>query len=388
MEKIRIAVAAQVDIREKESKELQKAAKKVAKKEKKDAKKEKKEAKDKKRARSSSSSRSPSRDNRASLPTSSDSNRHGDGTRYVERGTRERVDGGRLGDSHHDRSRSPNKRDGFSRDDRDNDRGRAERSQDDKYDDRRGGNSRYSDRGSERSGDHNRSSYGESRFSSSSSSSSGRIRYRSRSRDQDSNSDRVDEIKKNEKEFSAGDDRTNTHRRESARNPIIGGAKDRDIKGDESRSKPTDKGENKKYGLQDRGSQSELKSSNGVNREHLGPSKALLAKKEEEDNISRASKNKPRENIKKLTDNEREERIKQMESDANMNNDKRLQRIQSISTNKEDDKIELNSEASFLNSMRTEVYITNETTMKDRLQQNKHYMQKGSDLDSAGFMKK
>ena len=77
-----------------------------------------------------------------------------------------------------------------------------------------------------------------------------------------------------------------------------------------------------------------------------------------------------------------------MEEDASTNSDMRLRRIQSTQSNKEDEKVELKTEASFLNSLRTEVYITNETSMTDRLQQNKYYMQKGTDLDSSGFMKK
>ena len=163
---------------------------------------------------------------------------------------------------------------------------------------------------------------------------------------------------------------------------------DAHIKDGEVRMKSTDMVENKKYGLLGRDGQSDPTTSNRVSGGHLGPSLSLLAKRAEEDNLSKASRNKPRENVKIISDVERKERIRQMEEDASTNSDMRLRRIQSSHSNIEDEKVDLKAEASFLNSLRTEVYITNETSMTDRLQQNKYYMQKGTDLDSSGFMKK
>jgi hypothetical protein len=43
----------------------------------------------------------------------------------------------------------------------------------------------------------------------------------------------------------------------------------------------------------------------------------------------------------------------------------------------------------FLTEMRSEVYVSaNATSLQDRLQQNKHYAQKSSSLNSEGFTKK
>jgi hypothetical protein len=118
----------------------------------------------------------------------------------------------------------------------------------------------------------------------------------------------------------------------------------------------------------------------------------LVAKRAEEERLEHAARNRPRENVKKLTEEEKAERVRQMESDAGANDDKRLQRLKGLtSTSNILDKKEeqlAEGEASFLKSMRSEVYISDGTTMGERLQQNKHYTQKGTELDSSGFMKK
>lgn len=157
---------------------------------------------------------------------------------------------------------------------------------------------------------------------------------------------------------------------------------------DEGRCEQINNNENKKYGLQ-----SKKDCSDNVDRRdknHLGPNLRLLAKKAGDSRLEQAARNRPRENVKKLTDGERAERIKQMELDATSNDDHRLQRILAAISRNSDEKGEkpVDDEASFLKTMRTEVYITNDITMGERLQQNKHYNQKGSDLDSSGFMKK
>ena len=124
-------------------------------------------------------------------------------------------------------------------------------------------------------------------------------------------------------------------------------------------------------------------------KDGVGPSLVLLAKKADEEKREKESRNRPRENVKKLTAEEREERIRQMESDASESNANRLERVQRSQTAVVDkDEKPLNEEATFINSMRTEVYVTDGTTMTERLQQNRHYIQKGSDLDSTGFIKK
>ena len=151
------------------------------------------------------------------------------------------------------------------------------------------------------------------------------------------------------------------------------------------RQKPSEETDTKKYGLLSKGDD-EVKSSS---KDYMGPSLALLSKKAEEERLEKLSKNKPRENVKNLTDEEREARIKQMESDATHNNDSRQRKVESTLPQKHDAKDDpANEEASFIKSMRSEVYVTSNTSMKDRLDQNRHYVQKGNDLDSAGFLKR
>jgi flagellum-specific peptidoglycan hydrolase FlgJ len=158
-----------------------------------------------------------------------------------------------------------------------------------------------------------------------------------------------------------------------------------DLKPGDVREKPLDAVNSKKYGLLVKGNGS----TGNSQKDGVGPSIHLLAKKADEEKREKESRNKPRENVKKLTAEEREERIRQMESDASEINTNRLERVHRSQTAVVDkDEKPLNEEATFINSMRTEVYVTDGTSMTERLQQNRHYIQKGSDLDSAGFIKK
>ena len=385
MEKIRIAVAAQINDKETALKAAKKAARKDAKREKKDAKKEKKESKDKKRARSTSSSRSPSRENQVDSLLISRSSYQGDHKIDGEKGLSNSVGRDLLGNKYHDMTKNSDRRDDCNSDENDigkrgNDR-RRERSRDDR------GNGRGRDGEQRRDSEKKKESIRDSKNKNSSEGerklqSSG-ARSSSRSRD----GGRDSESKSRDTCGIDGEDRRKKVRVESSN-----AEKSRDvdayIKNGEVRMKSTDMVENKKYGLLGRDGQSDPTTSNRVSGGHLGPSLSLLAKRAEEDNLSKASRNKPRENVKIISDVERKERIRQMEEDASTNSDMRLRRIQSSHSNIEDEKVDLKAEASFLNSLRTEVYITNETSMTDRLQQNKYYMQKGTDLDSSGFMKK
>ena len=426
MEKIRIAVAAQMNDNERALKDAKKTARKDAKREKKDAKKEKKESKDKKRLRSTSSSRSPSKDNQDDSLKLDRRNFHEDHKIDGDTDFCDRVGRDGLGNKYNDRAKNLQRRNDFNSDgndrrqdynghEKDNGRGRdgeqrrddyrrRDRSRDDRGNSRgRDGEQRRDDdmrrersrdgRGNGRGGDGERSrdrerknesikdgkssSYGERKSQSS--------RVRSRSRDRYGSIESV--FKSRETSGVVGEDRrekvkTEPSNAEKSRNA------DTDTVNEEVRAKSTDMGGNRKYGLQGRDGQIDSATSNKVSGEHLGPSLSLLAKRVEQENLNKASKNKPRENVKIISDAERKERIRQMEEDASTNSDMRLRRIQSSQSNKEDEKVELKAEASFLNSLRTEVYITNETSMTDRLQQNKYYMQKGTDLDSSGFMKK
>jgi hypothetical protein len=157
------------------------------------------------------------------------------------------------------------------------------------------------------------------------------------------------------------------------------------------REKVSDDGDVKKYGLLGRKLKDESKSSDD-NGDRTGPKLALLQKRAEENRLEQAARNKPRENVKQLSESEKQERIRQMEADARTNDDHRLQRISggrsSNKVEKEEEKPQGEGEATFMKDMRTEVYVTNETTMEERLHQNKFYNQRGTDLDSSGFLKK
>jgi hypothetical protein len=159
----------------------------------------------------------------------------------------------------------------------------------------------------------------------------------------------------------------------------------------EVREKVCDDGDIKKYGLLDRKLKDESKNIK-ESGDHRGPKLALLEKRAEENRLEQAARNKPRENVKKLSEGEKQERIRQMEVDARTNDNHRLQRISggrtSSKVSEKEEKPLGEGEASFMKSMRTDVYVTNETTMEERLNQNKFYNQRGTDLDSSGFLKK
>ena len=135
---------------------------------------------------------------------------------------------------------------------------------------------------------------------------------------------------------------------------------------------------------------------------YLGPKVELLKKKMDEERAEQLARQRPRESVKHLSEEEKQARIRQMEIDAGINDDRRVNRVQvngsSSSSHADDhrrnddvvDEKESHSHgASFLKTMRSEVYTMGEgSTMTERLQQNKHYTQKGVDLDSDGFMKK
>lgn len=431
MERIRNSVAAQLDDVERKKKE-----KKAAKQLKKTMKKEKEREKGKKRARSSSSSRSASpdrsnqrlnrvpetamraqtaidkydsRDNNAHLHSraphsrSSDRglnnnhcsarnedqhNRRHSRSRDGERGRnggRDRI-AARDDDQHTRRrsSRSRDRRDYSGRDSerdenahtsrrRDGDHGARRR--DDHRSDRRHSRSRdrgvTSNHGSARDDDkHNRR----------------RSRSRDRERGRNGGRDPVEDQHNSRRRSSSVDINSRDGIKDSP-HPSHSAVKivSVDLKLGEVREKPADEAQNKKYGL--------LVKGNGGNsiahKDGVGPSLALLAKKADEDKREKESRNRPRENVKKLTAEEREERIAQMESDASVSNSNRIERVnRSQAAVVHADERPLNEEATFINSMRTEVYVTDGTTMRERLEQNRHYIQKGSDLDSTGFIKK
>ena len=208
-------------------------------------------------------------------------------------------------------------------------------------------------------------------------------RRRSKSRDAGNSSSnrggKDDDVRDNRRRSKSGDEEISVSKQSRSngndKSNVLDSVAERSLVGPDT----------KKYGLQPNANSA----TSITDKTQIGPSVSLLAKKAEEDRMYKASKNKPRENVKKLTDEERAERIRQMELDASDSSNRRLQRVHGSQPSIAEEKSETTSvEAPFLSSMRTEVYITSETTIKDRLQQNKHYMQKSSDLDSLNFIKR
>ena len=91
-------------------------------------------------------------------------------------------------------------------------------------------------------------------------------------------------------------------------------------------------------------------------------------------------------NIKKLSEEEKLRRLNEMKNDATKNDTIRISRMLNSNSNKNDESN--NKNAVFLKDMRNEVYNTADISMKDRLDQNKHYTQRKSDLESENFLKK
>ena len=151
----------------------------------------------------------------------------------------------------------------------------------------------------------------------------------------------------------------------------------------------------KKYGLLGKDSNGDSSKPSG---DFLGPKPELLAKIAEKQRQELADKKKPREDVRALTEEERLRRLKAMESNAVIHDDSRMKRVQSSKLsggmrqsaadlgNREASK---ESGASFLRSMRSEVYNSSSISMEERLSQNKHYSQRGHDLENASsFMRR
>lgn len=219
---------------------------------------------------------------------------------------------------------------------------------------------------------------------------------RSRSR----NRDRSDSISSDDRPVNRrrgrSNDRNTSGGRERERSEGRGSERDRN--NDRSRGHDSARerlGENvdchdgpKKYGLI--GGKSNGYSQLGEG-DSLGPNSKLLAMKEQQEKEKERNKIKPRSDVKKMTEEERLRRLKEMEDDARINEELRLKRIRSkISDGKTSQEISSQPpvDARFIHDMRSDVYNTGNATMEDRLNRNRHYTQKGSDLDSQGFMKR
>jgi hypothetical protein len=150
-----------------------------------------------------------------------------------------------------------------------------------------------------------------------------------------------------------------------------------------------------------------------------GPKQELLAKKREEEAKQETERKLKLQQSRtsgfsnQLSAEEKEKRLRAMMTDAEVNDEMRLHRHRPGSKatttaptadvtaaaggigGDNDDGHEPTAKGiakgTFLQSLRSEVY-TSETTasngMEDRMRRNRHYYQKGLDLDSEGFMKK
>ena len=159
----------------------------------------------------------------------------------------------------------------------------------------------------------------------------------------------------------------------------------------------------KKFGL--------LKPGSSGNRDkkrdgdYLGPSKELLQnkvhKEKEEARSRQAAVNRARSGQnRKLTDEEKAQKLAEMERDANVNDQMRLKRqlekrntgAGGVSVGSHDtgaEEVGSASKGEFLTSMRNTVYNSSQSaSLSETMSRNKHYQQKGDDLDSHGFMKR
>eukprot|EP01041_Mallomonas_annulata_P008703 gene8703-17984_t len=128
----------------------------------------------------------------------------------------------------------------------------------------------------------------------------------------------------------------------------------------------------------------------------LGPNVELLNKKIEQKKLEEAKKYQRPSTKQNISEEEKLRRIKEMENDAKVHDELRLQQLRSHKT-KQDQESKITSlekeggsstDVKFLTDIRVGVYNSGETTMEDRLKRNRHYQQKGTDLDTSGFMKK
>jgi len=128
---------------------------------------------------------------------------------------------------------------------------------------------------------------------------------------------------------------------------------------------------------------------------YLGPQQSLISSREEKERQEKAAKFQPRDqSVKALSEEEKQRRLQEMQQDASRTDEMRYKRVATEKVHAQEEAAaeeETNgskSNASFLKEMRNAVYNTSEATMEERLQTNKHYTQKGTDLDAAGFMRK
>lgn len=145
------------------------------------------------------------------------------------------------------------------------------------------------------------------------------------------------------------------------------------------------------YGLVKSGTQPLVPTAGKV---ELGPSAALLEKKLEKERQANAWKSRPRQDVGKLSEDERLKRIKEMQQDAGLNDSIRQSRssvasaVAAAGAKDEEYESAHQPSATFLKNMRHEVYNGSSGSIEDRLKQNRHYVQRGNDMESQGFLKR
>lgn len=174
-----------------------------------------------------------------------------------------------------------------------------------------------------------------------------------------------------------------------------------------SRKKPD--GDEKRYGLVKSSRHGQSSEGRGQDPSHLGPKVELLAKRTEQEaaaereRIAKVRKARGGQSGK-IDDEERERRLQAMMRDAEVNDDIRSKRHRpSGATAKASEGAAAPQEStdgsdvvgvskgSFLREMRSQVYKSETeggTSMEETLSRSRHYHQKGSDLDSHGFMQR
>jgi hypothetical protein len=178
----------------------------------------------------------------------------------------------------------------------------------------------------------------------------------------------------------------------------------------------------KKWGLQYKSGRRDRDEARAEERDigHLGPRLDLLSQRAEREREEERARNRKieeaqnRDKIKGLSAEDRDKKLKEMLNDAAVNDTLRLTRhrgaggnnnnkgtaphtatAQDLGRRESESHQSVDSvgggKASFLQSMRKEVYSADSSgasTIEERLSRNRHYFQKGSDLDSHGFMQR
>ena len=169
----------------------------------------------------------------------------------------------------------------------------------------------------------------------------------------------------------------------------------------------------KRYGLLSSARSSGVPGRANSGPKSLGPDSSLLSKKADEGRRREREKEALLSRSKRgggsggLTEEQRRERVRQMEEDATVNDAMRLNRIVTSAASRHGANNRgpvsgsggAEAEArkgEFLREMRADVYngsnvagtLTGGWSMEERLNRNRHYVQKGTDLDGGAFMKR